>query len=95
MFAWKEHLSVSFPVIRPPSALLSPDGHRLAIERSREVVDLVDADTGNSLGAFAATAAGSFAGWSLGKPNLAFSPDGPPCFKAQKTASASGKLPHP
>jgi WD40 repeat protein len=91
---WKEHMSVPFPAIRPPSALLSPDGHRLAVERSREVVDLVDADTGSFLGALAATAPGSFAGWSLGKPNLAFSPNGTRLFHGAKNGIRVWKLPH-
>jgi WD40 repeat protein len=92
---WKERLWVSFPLIRPPSALLSPDGNRLAIERSRELVDFMDADTGRSLGSFAATAPGSFAGWSLGKPNLAFSPDGALLFQGAKDGVRVWKLPLP
>jgi WD40 repeat protein len=92
---WKESLAVSVPHIRPSSALLSPDGHRLAVERSREVVALVDADNGSSLGAFAATAPGSNAGWSVGKPNLAFSPDGTFLFQGAKNGIRVWKLPHP
>jgi hypothetical protein len=87
---WKERISITFPIIRPPSALLSPDG------RSRELVDLVEVNTGTSLGTFAATAPGSFTGWSLGKPNLAFSPDGTFLFQGARNGIRTWKLPsHP
>jgi WD40 repeat protein len=92
---WKETTSVSIPLIRPFSALLSADGHKLAIERSRQVVDLVDADNGSSLGAFAAAAPGTDAGWSMGKPNLAFSPDGALLFQGAKGGIRVWKLSHP
>jgi hypothetical protein len=58
--------------------------------RHREVVDLVDADTSSSLGAFAATAQGAFAGWSLGKPNLAFNPNGTLLFQGAKNGIRVG-----
>ncbi|MGC1292325.1 MAG: hypothetical protein WA855_13685 [Candidatus Acidiferrales bacterium] len=89
---WKERMSLSFPLIRPFSVLWSPDGHRLAIERSRQLVDLVDAGTGSSLGAFATTASGSSASWGLGKPNLAFSPDGTLLFQGAKNGIRVWKL---
>ncbi|MGB0034420.1 MAG: hypothetical protein WBP79_02980 [Candidatus Acidiferrales bacterium] len=92
---WKETTSVSFPVIRPFSALLSPDGHRLAVERSRQLVDLFNAENGDSLGAFAAPIPVTEGGWSMGKPNLAFSPDGTLLFQGAKGGIRLWKLPHP
>ena len=91
---WKE-TSVSFPVIRPFSALLSPDGHRLAVERSRQRVDLFDADSGNPLGVFAIAIPVTEGGWSMGKPNLAFSPDGTLLFQGAKGGIRVWKLPQP
>jgi WD40 repeat protein len=73
---WKERLWISYPLLWPLSALLSPDGHRLAVERSRQLVEIVDANNGKPLGAFSAPAPATDAGWNKGKPNLAFSPDG-------------------
>jgi WD40 repeat protein len=93
--AWKETTSVSFPVIRPFSALLSPDGHRLAVERSRQRVDLFDADNGNPLGVFAIAIPVTEGGWTMGKPNLAFSPDGALLFQGAKGGIRVWKVPHP
>jgi WD40 repeat protein len=92
---WKETTSLSFPAIRPFSALLSPDGHRLAVERSRQRVDLFDADNGNSLGAFAIAIPVTEGGWSMGKPNLAFSPDGALLFQGAKGRIRVWSLPRP
>jgi len=90
---WKETMSISVPNVRPSSALLSPDRHTLAIERSRQRVDLVNATDGTSIGSFAATVSGTDAGWTRGKPNLAFSPDGAFLFQGAKGAIRVWKLP--
>lgn len=92
---WKETASLSFPVIRPFSALLSPDGRKLAIERSRQLVDLFDAADGRSLGVFAVPTASTEGGWSMGKPNLAFSPDGELLFQGAKAGIRVWSLSHP
>jgi WD40 repeat protein len=92
---WKERMWISYPLIRPFSALLSPDGQRLAIERSRQLVEMVDANNGKSLGAFAATVTGTDAGWNMGKPNLAFSPDGTLLLQGAKNGIRVWKLAHP
>lgn len=92
---WKETTSVSIPQVRPTSALLSPDGHKLAIERSRQLVDLVDADNGSSLGTFATTAPESNPGWSVGKSNVAFSADGTLLYQGAKGGIRVWKIPLP
>lgn len=92
---WKETTSLSFPAIRPFSALLSSDGHKLAIERSRQLVDVFNADNGNPLGSFAAPPAERDGGWSMGKPNLAFSPDGTLLLQGAKAGIRVWKLPQP
>lgn len=92
---WKERMSVSVPLRRPASAMVSPDGHRLAIERSRDVVDVVDADTGRSLGVFAPAAPARDPVWMFGKPNLAFSPDGSLLFQGAKDGIRVWELVYP
>lgn len=93
--AWKEITSLSFPVIQPFSALLSPDGHKLAVERSRQLVDVFDADNGNPLGSFAAPPAENDGGWTRGKPNLAFNLDGTLLLQGAKGGIRVWKLPPP
>jgi len=92
---WKERLWISYPLPWPLSALLSPDGHRLAVERSRQLVEIVDANNGLPLGAFTAPAPATDAGWNKGKPNLAFSPDGTLLLQGSKGGIRVWKLAHP
>ena len=92
---WKERMWISYPLIRPFSALLSPDGQQLAIERSRQLVETVDANNGKSLGAFAATVPWTDAGWSMGKPNLAFNPEGTLLLQGARNGIRVWKLEHP
>jgi WD40 repeat protein len=73
---WKENASFSYPQMLTLSAVLSPDGKRMAVERSWGVIDLLDVETGTSAGSFAAAIAPSHFGPVFGKGNLAFSPDG-------------------
>ena len=92
---WKERLWISYPAPWPLSALLSPDGQRLAVERSRQLVEIVDANNGKPLGAFTAPAPATDAGWNKGKPNLAFSPDGTLLLQGAKGGIHVWKLAHP
>jgi len=92
---WKERLWISYPVPWPLSVLLSPDGQRLAVERSRQLVEIVDTNNGKPLGAFTAPAPATDAGWNKGKPNLAFSPDGTLLLQGAKGGIRVWKLAHP
>ena len=87
---WKERLWISYPQPWPLSALLSPDGQRLAVERSRQLVEIVDANNSKPLGAFTAPAPATDAGWNKGNPNLAFSPDGTLLLQGAKGGIRAG-----
>jgi WD40 repeat protein len=91
---WKERASVSYPQVLTFSAVLSPDGKRVAVERSWGIIDLLDSETGTSLGTLATAIAPSHFGPMFGKGNLAFSADGSMLFEgAFKSGVYAWKLP--
>jgi WD40 repeat protein len=73
---WKERASTSYPQVLTLSAVLSPDGKRVAVERSYGIIDLLDVESGTSLGPLVTVIAPSNYGPMFGKGNLAFSADG-------------------
>lgn len=91
---WKERASVSYPQVLTFSAVLSPDGKRVAVERSWGIIDLLDSESGASLGTLATAIAPSHFGPMFGKGNLAFSADGSVLFEgAFKSGIYAWKLP--
>jgi WD40 repeat protein len=91
---WKERASVPYPQVLTLSAVLSPDGKRVAVERSWGIIDLLDAESGTSLGTLATAIAPSNYGPMFGKGNLAFSADGSKLFEgAFKNGIYVWKLP--
>jgi WD40 repeat protein len=52
---WKPRISISFLRVGAPCAAFSPDGRQVAVEKSWETVELLDADNGASLGVLTAT----------------------------------------
>jgi WD40 repeat protein len=52
---WKPRLSISFFRVGAPCAAFSPDGREVAVEKSWETVELLDAVNGASLGVLTAT----------------------------------------
>jgi len=73
---WKERASVSYPQLLTFSAVLSPDGKQIAVERSWGIIDVLDVDNGSTVGTLATVIASSNFGPIFGKGNLAFSADG-------------------
>lgn len=73
---WKERASVSYPQLLAFSGVLSPDGKRIAVERSWGIIDLLDVENGGTLGTLATVIGPSNWGPIFGKGNLAFSADG-------------------
>ena len=74
---WKERASVSYPQLLTYSGVLSPDGKRIAVERSWGIIDVLDVDNGSTVGTLTTVIAPSNYGYPiLGKGNLAFSADG-------------------
>lgn len=74
---WKERASVSYPQLLTYSGVLSPDGKRIAVERSWGIIDVLDVDNGSTVGTLATVIAPSNYGYPIfGKGNLAFSADG-------------------
>jgi WD40 repeat protein len=93
---WKERVSVSYPQMLTYSGVLSPDGKRIAVERSWGLVDLLDVDSGTIAATLAAVIAPSNYGPIFGKGNLAFSADGNLLFEgAFKSGIYVWKLPVP
>jgi len=91
---WKERASFSYPQVLALSAVLSPDGKRVAVERSWGIIDLLDAQTGTSVGTVATAMAPSNYGPLFGKGHLAFSADGSILFEgAFKSGIYLWKLP--
>jgi WD40 repeat protein len=91
---WKERTSVSYPQVLTLSAVLSPDGKRVAVERAWGMIDLLDAESGTSLGSRATVIAPSNYSPMFGKGNLAFSADGNLLFEgAFKSGIYVWKLP--
>ncbi len=91
---WKERASVSYPQVLTLSGVLSPDGKRIAVERSWRVIDLMDVESGTSAGSLAAVIAPSNYGPIFGKGNLAFSANGSLLFEgAFKSGIYVWKLP--
>ncbi len=91
---WKERASVSYPQVLTLSGVLSPDGKRIAVERSWGVIDLLDVESGTSAGSLAAVIAPSNYGPIFGKGNLAFSASGSLLFEgAFKSGIYAWKLP--
>jgi WD40 repeat protein len=91
---WKERTSVSYPQVLTLSAVLSADGKRVAVERAWGIIDLLDAESGTSLGSLATVIAPSNWGPIFGKGNLAFSADGSLLFQgAFKSGIYVWKLP--
>ena len=91
---WKEHASVSYPQVLTLSAVLSPDGRRVAVERAWGIIELLDVKSGTSLGPLSAVIAPSNWGPMFGKGNLAFSADGSLLFEgAFKNGIYVWKLP--
>lgn len=91
---WKEHVSVSYPQVLTLSAVLSRDGKRVAVERAWGIIELLDAETGTSLGPLSAAIVPSNWGPIFGKGNLAFSADGSLLFEgAFKSGIYAWKLP--
>ena len=91
---WKERASVSYPQMLAFSGVLSPDGKRIAVERSWGFIDLLDVDSGTTAGSLAAVIAPSHWGPIFGKSNLAFSADGSLLFEgAFKSGIYVWKLP--
>ena len=78
---WKERASTSYPQVLTLSAVLSPDGKRVAVERSWGIIDLLDVESGTSLGPLATVIAPSNYGPMFGKGNLTFSADGSLLFE--------------
>ena len=92
--SWKERTSVSYPQVLTLSAVLSPDGKRVAIERSWGPIDLLDLESGTALGSLGTAIAPSNYGPMFGKGNLAFSADGTTLFEgAFKNGIYLWKLP--
>src|SRR5712692_6459071 len=52
---WKPRISISFFRLGAPCATFSPDGRQVAVEKSWETVELLDAANGASLGVLTAT----------------------------------------
>jgi len=72
---WTERWHLSFSGTSAPCATFSPDSHQLAVQRSWELIELLDVDRGASLGTFTAKdPQPQYHQFSPG--NLAFSPDG-------------------
>jgi WD40 repeat protein len=72
---WKEHMHLSFSGSSAPCAMFSPDSHQLAVQKSWELIELLDVDRGASLGTFTAKdPQPHYHQFSPG--NVAFSPDG-------------------
>jgi WD40 repeat protein len=78
---WKERTLVSYPQVLTLSAVLSPDGKRVAIERTWGMIEMLDVESGTSSGPLSAV----LAPWNwrppFGKGNLAFSADGTLLFE--------------
>jgi WD40 repeat protein len=92
--SWKERASASYPQVLTLSAVLSPDGKRIAVERSWGVIDLIDVESGTSADSLAAVIAPSNYGPIFGKGNLAFSANGSLLFEgAFKSGIYVWKLP--
>jgi len=97
---WKERASFSFPQVSAlspvltHSAVLSPDGKRVAVERFYGMIDLLDVDSGTALSSLATVIAPSNWGPIFGKGNVAFSADGSMLFEgAFKSGIYVWKLP--
>ena len=91
---WKERVSVSYPQLLTLSAVLSPDGKQIAVERSWGIIDLLDVESGASLSPLATVIAPSGWGPIFGKGNLTFSADGSLLFEgAFKSGIYVWKLP--
>jgi WD40 repeat protein len=73
---WKERASFPYPQMLTLSGVLSPDGKRMAVERTWGVIDLLDVESGTIAGSLATVIAPSHWGPTFGKGNLAFSADG-------------------
>lgn len=92
---WKERASVSYPQLLTYSGVLSPDGKRIAVERSWGIIDVLDVDNGSTVGTLATVIAPSNYGPPIfGKGNLAFSANGSLLFEgAFKSGIYVWKLP--
>ena len=97
---WKERASFSYPqvsarsAVLEDSAVLSPDGKRVAVERFYGIIDLLDVDSGTTASTLATVIAPSNWGPISGKGNLAFSSDGSLLFEgAFKSGIYVWKLP--
>ncbi len=92
--SWKRRVSLSFSRIGAPCAAFSPDAHRLAIEKSWEVIELLDVDSGASLGIL--TAIDPQPQYHQFTPgNLAFSPDGTLLLQGAQNGIRVWKLTRP
>ena len=78
---WKERTSVSYPQVLTLSAVLSPDGKRVAVERSWGIIDLLNLEIGTAVGSLSTAIAPPNYGPMFGKGNLAFSADGTMLFE--------------
>lgn len=76
---WKEQKAVSFSRVGAPIAAFSPDGHRLAIEKAWDLIELYDVDRDTLIGTL--TGFSPSQSRQFGSGNLAFSPDGSLIFQ--------------
>ncbi len=73
---WKERTSVTYPQVLTLSAVWSPDGKRVAVEKSWGIIDLLDVESGTTASTLTTVIEPSNWGPMFGKGNLAFSADG-------------------
>jgi len=91
---WKEQKVISFPRYGAPIAAFSPDGHRFALEKDWDVIELYDVDRGTRIGTLTARDPRSHdRPYSSG--NLAFSPDGALLLQAAQNGIRVWKLTPP
>ncbi len=88
---WKEHLSISYKRYGASVAVFSPDGHRFAVEKDWDLIEVFDVDGGASIGTLTAVDPRSHnRPFSTG--NLIFSPDGTWLFQAAQNGVRAWKL---
>jgi WD40 repeat protein len=88
---WKPRISISFLRVGAPCAAFSPDGRQVAVEKSWETVELLDADNGALFGVLTATDPQPQSHQFTSR-NLAFSADGTLLFQGAQNGVRVWKL---
>jgi WD40 repeat protein len=89
--SWKPRITISFVRVGAPCAAFSPDGRQVAVEKSWETIELLDADSGSFLAVLTATDPQPQY-HQFNARNLAFSADGKLLFEGAQNGVRVWKL---